>query len=155
MIVDVSASYRTRSAVVVQYGASVLAVLFISLPALVSTLNGTFGDGSAAGAFFVALGLVMAVLAWRGARSEVVANDDGVVIVNPLRRHVVPWSAVSAFRLGRWGLLPRQGMVELRDGSHIAMWAISARNPNVYAGDPRAERMVSELAERLRRSSAG
>jgi hypothetical protein len=146
---DVTVSYRTRSAVIGQYVCCVAAVLLIVVPALVDLLDAR-SDLSSATALFIALGLVIAVFAWRGGRSRVVASDAGVDIVNPWRRHVVAWSAIRTFRLGRWGLLPRQGIVELHDGSRIGMWAISARNPDTYASDPKAERIIEELSTRLR-----
>jgi hypothetical protein len=138
--------YRSRAGAIIALVCAFLSPVAISLPALLSPGR----MNTVAQAFFVALGLVLAVLFLRAAVSAVRIEASGVRVVNPLSVRRYSWADIECFTLGRWGLLPRNCLVNLRGGSRIGVWAISARNPNFFRHDSAAEGMVAELNQRLK-----
>jgi hypothetical protein len=88
----------------------------------------------------------------RLARAAVHADDSGITIVNPFKTRQVAWNAIDRFVVDRHGIYPRIGLVELKDGSRIHLWALQGPNP---LGRPRnriAERLIDTLNELLRDS---
>ncbi len=69
----------------------------------------------------VALGLLAASVGHALARSRVVADEDGLLVVNGYRRHVYAWAQVVAVRLPQgapWATL------DLADGTTVSVLAI-------------------------------
>ena len=88
----------------------------------------------------------------RLARTAVRANEGGITIINPLKTRHVSWNSIERFIVDRYGLYPKIGIVELKDGSRIHLWALQGPNP---LGRPRnriAENLVEALNELLRNS---
>ena len=102
--------------------------------------------------FFIGAGVVGFVVCLRGAACAIDVQSEGIRVVNPLRTRDVPWTDIQEFALGPWGILPRNCVIRLfRDGSAQGVWAISARNPNLFTHDSAAEGLVAGLNERLHR----
>jgi hypothetical protein len=106
-------------------------------------------------AFFIGLGVFGFVLAIRLAACRIVLSEEGIRVINPLRAYRLRWDEVCNFRLGRWGVLPRNGIAELVDGTSLGIWSISARNPNFAPKDSAAEGLVKRLNAELDRRRAG
>jgi len=138
-------TYRTRSAVVVDLACALLAPPLISAPALFGTWHGA----QPIRFVFVALGLILSIISVRLAYCAIHVEPSGIRIVNPTSSRSIDWREIDRFELGRWGLLPRNCLVRLLDGSSVGVWAISARNPNLVRHDSAAEASVAELNVRL------
>jgi hypothetical protein len=81
----------------------------------------------------------------------VTVDDKYVTIVNPRRTRVVPLSDVDHVAVGRGAFFPRIGLLFLRDGSRVGIWAIqSVWNPLIRPSDRGAHDVVDELNAALR-----
>lgn len=93
-----------------------------------------FNKGWASGAIVVGIWVVLAVglylVMWRP-RLDV--RDDEVVVVNPFRTHVVPWSSIDAVEI-RWVL------TMITNSGSVPVWAVprpsSATNVVGFRRDP-------------------
>jgi len=135
--------YRRKSSSVICAVAGLAGIFAVALPAAVGPGNAAFR------AVFISLGLVLAAWAFRAAYAYVRADANGVRVLNPLRTRRFAWSEISHFALGRWGVLPRQGIIHLRDGTSFGTWAISGTNPGIRRTDRVVEEMVNDLNSRL------
>ncbi len=100
------------------------------------------------GFIFVPLSILAVLVCWRGyVRPRIVADVEGVTIVNVLTTHVVPWSDIErfqAFDLLTVFLLPERG-------GRIAVWAVQAANLARLAGRrSKADDVADELNALLR-----
>jgi hypothetical protein len=138
-------AYRSREGAIVLLIVAALAPLAISLPALLAVLRHTSPASSLVETLFVLLGLALCALCIRCAACAVHVDADGIRVVNPLSTRRARWDEIHSFELARWGLLPRNCVVRLVDGSRIGVWAISARNPNFFEHDRAAEGLVADL----------
>jgi hypothetical protein len=81
----------------------------------------------------------------------VMIDDQHVTIVNVLRTSVVAVRDVDRFEVGRGSFFPRIGLVVLRDGSRVGIWAIqSVWNPLIRPNDPSVLNVVDDLNRALR-----
>ena len=141
--------YRRKSASLIQVGAGLASLGAITLPALIGPGGFVFR------AIFVPFGIFLATVAFRGAYAYVRADDTGVRVVNLWDARELRWDEIDRFVLRRKGILPRQGVVCLHDGSSFGTWAISGKNPGLHPHDPVAEGMVAALNQRLSRLVGG
>jgi hypothetical protein len=58
-------------------------------------------------------------LLFRVARAGVYVRAGGITVLNPFRTRMFSWQQVHGFSLGRWGLFPKIGFVDLEDGSRL------------------------------------
>lgn len=74
-------------------------------------------------------------------RPRVVADEDGIAVLNPFRDHRVPWTAVRDVRTAEWVLVRAAG------DKTICCWAlyVSARSRRAANAPPRKSRAVSRL----------
>jgi hypothetical protein len=94
------------------------------------------------GAGAVALGAALAWLAYRCYLApKVVVSADGVLVVNPFQRRLVPWDDIEAFD-SRPGLT-----VVRRDGRAVTAWAL----PTPFSTRPASgeETLADHLTRRL------
>lgn len=116
---------------------------------------------AAAGALIA--GLAFVALAIRFWRAGVVARASGVAIRGPLVTHRLRWDEIARFSLRKPspGSHPK-GMVELRDGTAIWIWAIRVSHAYLRPqapydrdpGPPLAEELIGRLNARLDASRA-
>ena len=90
------------------------------------------------GAFMLAVTGAVYALALR---PRVVADEDGIAVLNPFRDHRVPWTAVRDVHAAEWVLLRAAGDKTIR------CWAlyVSARSRRVANAPPRKSGAVSRL----------
>ena len=74
-------------------------------------------------------------------RPRVVADEEGITVLNPFRDHRVPWTAVRYVRTAEWVLVRAAG------DKTICCWAlyVSARSRRAANAPPRKSRAVSRL----------
>jgi hypothetical protein len=74
-------------------------------------------------------------------RPRVVADEDGIAVLNPFRDHRVPWTAVRDVRTAEWVLVRTAG------DKTICCWAlyVSARSKRTANAPPRKSRAMSRL----------
>lgn len=74
-------------------------------------------------------------------RPRVVADEEGIAVLNPFRDHRVPWTAVRDVRTAEWVLVRAAG------DKTICCWAlyVSARSRRAANAPPRKSRAVSRL----------
>ena len=141
--------FRSREAAVIQVGVAILSPVAISLPALFASTSGPNTMSSGTRIFFILLGVLGFGVGLRCALSAIHVEPGGVRVVNPFSSRRIAWADIERFTLDRWGLLPRNCVILLEDGSRQGVWAISARNPNFFRRDRAAEGLVTQLNERL------
>jgi len=73
---------------------------------------------------------------------------NGIRVVNLLQSRFFAWTDIEAFTLGPWGMVPRRGIVILRDGSRHGMVAVAAHG-RVLGPDRGAQKTISELNQVL------
>jgi hypothetical protein len=99
-----------------------------------------------------AVAVLFAVGGWRyGLHPSLRATAEGVVIRNPLRRVVVPWSQVEGALPGSRGII-----VLRRDRSPVKAWAVQKANWSHFLGKRRRADDVAEYLTRcakLRRAT--
>ena len=139
--------YRSREAALIQAGVAVASPIGISLPALLASTSGPHTMSPGMKVFFIAVGVVGFLFGLRGALCAIHIEPNGIRVVNPLRSRRITWPAIDAFTLARWGILPRNCVIRLTDGSTQGVWAISARSPLVARHDRAAEGLVAQLNE--------
>jgi hypothetical protein len=91
-----------------------------------------------AGAFMLAVTGAVYALALR---PRVMADEDGIVVLNPFRDHRVPWAAVKDVHTAEWVLVRAAG------DKTICCWAlyVSARSRRAADAPPRKSRAMSRL----------
>jgi len=141
--------YRTRTAVIASAGCAFVAPLAISAPAFVRLLRSNDVTSAVIPLFFVISGILLCGVGIRCATCALRVVSDGVEVINPMSRTRLSWGDIERFELGRWGLLPRNGIVRMKGGGSLGIWAISARNPVFVRHDADAEGMIGELNELL------
>lgn len=74
-------------------------------------------------------------------RPRVVADEDGITVLNPFRDHQVPWTAVRDVHTAEWVLVRADG------DKAICCWAlyVSARSRRAANAPPRKSRAMSTL----------
>src|SRR4051794_3940028 len=122
-------TYRTRSAAVIALGAAVAVTLFATLPSALAPAQGAGSMSVPMKTGFIVIGASFALLMLRLAFCKVEVATSGVTVVNPFGTKRYRFDEIARFSLRRWGLLPRNGCLELVTGQSIGIWAISARNP--------------------------
>lgn len=77
-------------------------------------------------------------------RPRVVADEDGIAVLNPFRDHRVPWTAVRDVRTAEWVLVRAAGNA---GDKTICCWAlyVSARSRRAANAPPRKSRAMSRL----------
>lgn len=120
-------------------------LLLVALPAVLTPTNGPHPMSQPTRVTFVAIGLILFILGLRGAACALYTEPSGIRVVNPIAVRRYTWDQIVRFELGRWGPLPRNGVIQLADGSRAGIWAISARNPAFFKTDAKAEEMITEL----------
>ena len=86
----------------------------------------------------------------RGVFVVVIAYPDGrLTIRNVLRTHHLTASEIRRFRVGRWGLAPRMGLVDLTDGSSRHMLAVVGPDRLVRPRNRSTESSIDELSKWL------
>jgi Bacterial PH domain len=144
--------YRSREAAWIQLIVGIAFLIAVSLPALLASTSGPNNMSTLSRLGFIAVGLVGCGASLRCAWCSIRIESDGIRVVNPWKSRRLRWVEIAEFRLGRWGVLPRNCLIRLTDETTQGVWAISARNPNFFKHDSAAEGLVAELNERLRRS---
>ncbi len=117
------------------YVLAVLAILGFTVVAVVVTGEGRAGATSVDRALLVASGLLTAYLLHRLASVRIEADDEGLLVVNVLRRRQVEWAEVLAVRLSAgdpWLFL------DLADGTSLAAMGIQNADGERAQGDARA-----------------
>lgn len=87
----------------------------------------------------------------RLARACARVESRGVLVVNLRQSTFVPWEDIVSFSIGPLGLLPKIGIVELRDGRRIPIVGIQGPNPMMRPNNKSAERLIDLLNDELRR----
>jgi RHS repeat-associated protein len=146
--------YRSRGAARIQAVSAFVALVAISLPALLAKTSGPHTMSAGTRIFFIVLGAVLCCFALRCALCAIHVEPTGIRVVNPLSTRRINWLDISEFTLARWRLLPRNCVIRLADGSSQGVWAISARNPAVARHDGAAEGLIAELNELLRQAKS-
>ena len=120
--------------------------------ALGSAVVGLLGEVDGIDAALAALtGLLGAAGLWIGAvRPRLHVGRDGLCVVNPLRKHEIPWSEVAAFDCDH------ALNVRRRDGSRVDVAALPANGlRRIVSGTPgRVDRLAMALNAHLVSSAA-
>ena len=128
-----AATWRPSRARIIPY---VLAVVVVAgMVALAVAMPSDWALGDRIG--LVVIGLIVAGILHMLARSRVVADDRGLILVNALRTHEYEWAEVLSVTMPEGAPWPT---VDLADGSVVAAMGIQASD-----GD-RARLAVAELA---------
>jgi Bacterial PH domain len=106
--------------------------------------------GAAAIAWVVAL--CLAIVSLRCQLAGVRADADGVTIRGPWRTWRVPWSELEGFSFEALGGHPAVGVATLRDGSKLAMTAVSTGRVDSASARLGADTIVGELNQLLERA---
>ena len=141
----VLAVYKNEAAATVQAVFGLVGAAVVCWPTITAMQATPQRMSTATGILFLVVGVAVGAFGVRGALSRVVVTHEGLLVVNPVRRHWSSRTDIEHFSLGRWGVLPRVGIVELRDGARVGMWALAARNPAVSPKDPEVDAMVDLL----------
>ncbi len=128
------ATWRPRRARIIPYVLAVVVVLGMVALAVAMPSPWALGDrlGLVAMGLFVAGGLHML------ARCKVVADDDGLTLVNGLRTHEYEWAEILGVSMGEGAPWPT---FDLADGSTVVAMGIQSSD-----GES-AHRAVAELAD--------
>ena len=80
-------------------------------------------------------------------RPRVVADEDGIAVVNPFRDHRVPWTAVRDVHAAEWVLVRAAGAAGAAGDKTICCWAlyVSARSRRAASAPPRKSLAMSRL----------
>jgi hypothetical protein len=80
-------------------------------------------------------------------RPRVVADADGIAVLNPFRDHRVPWTAVRDVDTAEWVLVRTAGAAGTAGGKTICCWAlyVSARSRRAANAPPRKSLAMSRL----------
>jgi hypothetical protein len=81
-------------------------------------------------------------------RMRLAADEDGVTVVNLLRRRRVPWWEIDDFRLGHVGLSTCLDVCK-RDGSRVHAWVVTLTGAAAFE-PARVEAIRDELLAMLR-----
>ena len=98
-----------------------------------------------AGAIAWVVALCLALVSLRCQLAGVRADDRGVTIKGPWRTWRVPWSELEGFSFEALGRQPAVGVATLRDGTKLAMTAISTGRVDSAGARLDAETIVGEL----------
>lgn len=93
---------------------------------------------------------VVRVVLW-----SVTAGTDGVRICGLVRTHVLSWSEIDHFSLGRLGLFPAVGIAHRTRGRPLAMSAIEVARMSTVKGRADAQAMITELNRLLAEHGGG
>ena len=96
------------------------------------------------------VGFIWLPVGFRCAASSIIATTNGIRVVNPWSTQSLRWDEVETFCLGRWGILPRNCIVMLRDGRTVGVFGIAARNPNIFKNDAKTDQIIDQLNVELR-----
>jgi hypothetical protein len=80
-------------------------------------------------------------------RPRVVADEDGIAVLNPFRDHRVPWTTVRDVYTAEWVLVRAAGTAGTAGDKTICCWAlyVSARSRRAANAPPRKSRAMSRL----------
>lgn len=80
-------------------------------------------------------------------RPRVVADEDGIAVLNPFRDHWVPWTAVRDVHTAEWVLVRAAGTAGTAGDKTICCWAlyVSARSGRAASAPPRRSLAMSRL----------
>jgi hypothetical protein len=104
-------------------------------------------QGTSAG-FALPVGAIMAAVTGAvyalALRPRVVADEEGITVLNPFRDHRAPWAAISHVGTTEWVLVRAAGAA---GDTTICCWAlyVSARSRRAAAAPPRASPAMSRL----------
>ena len=104
----------------------------------------TFGFRAGGAAFAVCFG-VMLFGGFRSAFCGIRRCGSAVEIRNPLSNVRVEIADIEAVGRGSWSLLPKVGLLYLRDGTTQHIWGIQA--PNVF--ESHTDRLLAQVADEL------
>lgn len=114
---------------------------------IVALTKGVSPSGKLIGvAIFVLFGALCLYLATR----SVYVDSEGISVANPFRTRRLRWSDVAGLSVDRYRFYPKIGVIDLKDGTRIHMWALQGPNPVGQPKDRTAELLVDELNEWLR-----
>lgn len=131
------------------YALLACAPLFTAL-GLIGATQASYTAGKIVEAFVAVI--LGGVLVFVAVRAALLVGDEGITIRNPLGRTVhISWTEIAGFKIGRYKLLGRVCLVELRDGSTVHAWAIQVPNASRNSAATREAKMIEEL-NRLRAS---
>lgn len=111
-------------------------------------------DALGLAAFVVIVAVPALTFIARAGLAVVVTTERGVRVRNIRGTTFVPWSEVDRFSVGAQGMLTKVGLLERRNRSPIAMWAIQGPNPATRPNNRVAERMIERLNEELEQHRA-
>ena len=126
--------------VVIGVGFFVVMLFWMALAKDLSVSGRLFGLG---------VGFIGGAFCFWLARSAVYTDSRGVEIVNPFRTMIVSWDDVLCFSVGRFGLYPKIGIVELKNGVRRHMSALQGPNPLGRPRNRTAETLVASLNDLL------
>jgi len=95
------------------------------------------------------------LLLWRGAIARASADEAGLRIVNLTRTHFIHWEDIKGFSVEPLHLLPKVGIVELRNGERVGIWSIQGSNPVIRPNNTSAEKLIEALNVELARHTSG
>ena len=128
-----AATWRPYWARIIPYVLAVVVVAGMVVLAVAMPSNWFLGDRIG----LVVIGLFVAGVLHMLARSRVIADDRGLIVVNGLRTHEYEWAEILGVSMGEGAPWPT---LDLADGSTLPTMGIQASD-----GD-RAKRAVAELA---------